>query len=65
MDHIITIYLQDGKALTFHQASTLEILLDQEIRFDYLMDDHVHHAKFFISQISGYVMSQYRYTDDK
>lgn len=64
MNNVITIYLCNGDVLVFHSASTLEILSDEEIRFDYRVDERIHHAKFFIPQLCGYTMTKQRYTGE-
>ncbi|MCJ0537372.1 hypothetical protein [Enterococcus cecorum] len=53
MNNVVMIYFKNGEIAKFEEVGNMETY-ENEIRFDYLYQHSVYHAKFYLETIGGY-----------
>ncbi|WP_248622440.1 hypothetical protein [Enterococcus cecorum] len=53
MNNVVMIYFKNGEIAKFEEVGNMETY-NNEIRFDYLYQRSVYHAKFYLETIGGY-----------
>lgn len=56
MNNVVMIYFKNGEIAKFEEVGNMETY-ENEIRFDYLYQHSVYHAKFYLEIIGGYTYS--------